>query len=178
MRRRARHDRSGPGPAGIAILLAIAALLAAASGPAEARSKRRMPPDVVLHPDRGMGISRFSKASHDQRLFKSLNDATRLPLRDPALDPYNLVDRGTSTYDIQTGQIHGSLTDHYAAIRRGEETERRNRQQRARLDKAASPEGVESLLSKFKSTSSRATVPTGSGSRSSRSTAGPDAPAR
>lgn len=111
-----------------------------------------------------MGITRFSKASHDQRLFKSVNEATRLPLRDPGIDPYNLVDRGVSTYDIQTGQIHGSLTDHYAAIRRGEEDDRRNRQERARIEKATSPEG---MLETLKATSAavRATALPGSGSR-------------
>lgn len=148
----------------LAIMLGVSALVSLAAGPAEARSKRRLPPDVVLHPDRGMGITRFSKASHDQRLFKPLNEATRLPLRDAGIDPYNLVDRGVSTYDIQTGQIRGSLTDHYSAIRRGEETDRRNRQERARIEKATSPEGMLATL-KATSAAARATAQPGTGSR-------------
>ncbi len=147
---------------GIAIALVAATLVAFGAEPARAKTKRRLPPDVVLHPDRGMGFSRFSKASHDQRLFKSLNDATRLPLRDPALDPYNLVDRGVSTYDIQTGQIRGSLTDHYAEIRRGEETDRRHRKERARIDKVSSPEAMATTL-KAPPSASRAMITPGTG---------------
>lgn len=108
-----------------------------AAGPAQARSRRQLPPDVILHPDRGIGISRFSKASHDQRLFKSINNGTRLPGYDPAIDPYNNVLSQGSTYDIQTGQVRGSLSDHYAEIRREEENARRQRQERARQLKAA-----------------------------------------
>jgi len=162
----------------LAAFLALVALatLVSAPGPADARTKRRLPPDVVLHPDRGMGFTRFSKSSHDQRLFKPLNDATRLPTRDPGLDPYNLIDRGVSTYDIQTGQIRGSLTDYYSTIRHGEETDRRNRQQRARIDKASSPEGV---ISTFKSlqSASRATVTPNSGSGPAHGTPGSSNPA-
>lgn len=162
MLRIARAPSGGRLCPALAVVVALAALLG--PGAAEARSKRRMPPDVVLHPDRGMGITRFSKSTHDQRLFKSLNSATRLPRRDPHLDPYNLHDRGVSTYDIQTGQIRGSLSDHYESIKRGEETDRRHRQERARQEKAASPENA---LAKFKSlpAASRATVPPGATSR-------------
>jgi hypothetical protein len=173
-----RNSRASSGrvlrPA-LAAVVALATLLG--PGKAEARSKRRMPPDVVLHPDRGMGITRFSKSTHDQRLFKSLNSATRLPLRDPHLDPYNLHDRGVSTYDIQTGQIRGSLTDHYEAIKRGEETDRRHRQERARHEKASSPENA---LATFKSLSaaSRATVPPGATSRPASAAAGNASPPR
>lgn len=167
----AARARTG-GPVGrVAFLLVAAAIVAGSAGVSEARSKRRLPPDVVLHPDRGLGISRFSKASHDQRLFKSLNEATRLPLRDPNLDPYNLLDRGGSTYDIQTGQIRGSLTDHYAAIRRGEETDRRHRQERARIEKKTSPD---SALDTLKSPSGAARAPgaTDTASRPSREATG------
>ena len=118
-------------------LLACLAVSTLAAGPAQARSRRQLPPDVILHPDRGIGISRFSKASHDQRLFKSINNGTRLPGYDPAIDPYNNVLSQGSTYDIQTGQVRGSLSDHYAEIRREEENARRQRQERARQLKAA-----------------------------------------
>ena len=162
MPRRLGNVRTPAARRALALAVAAAALLAFGAAPARAKTKRRLPPDVVLHPDRGMGFSRFSKASHDQRLFKSLNDATRLPLRDPALDPYNLVDRGVSTYDIQTGQIRGSLTDHYAEIRRGEETDRRHRKERARIDKVSSPEAMATTL-KAPPSASRAMITPGTG---------------
>lgn len=166
------HTFRGPGRIGpIAALLIAASFIGTGAAPAEARSKRRLPPDVVLHPDRGLGITRFSKASHDQRLFKSLNEATRLPVRDPNLDPYNLVDRGVSTYDIQTGQIRGSLTDHYTEIRRGEENARRYQQERARIERASSPEAA-LAATKTPSAASRARTAQESATRPSRGTAG------
>jgi hypothetical protein len=84
----------------------------------------RPPPDVTLHPDRGMTFSRFSKTSHDQRVFKAMNQATRLPVMDPAVDPYNLGLR-SNVYDPQSGQIRGSLSDAYQSIRRAQEASRR-----------------------------------------------------
>lgn len=155
----------------IAAVLVAAGILCGVTAPAEARSKRRLPPDVSLHPDRGLGITRFSKSSHDQRLFKSLNEATRLPGRDPGLDPYNMLDRGVSTYDIQTGQIRGSLTDHYSAVRRGEEEHRRHQQDRARIERASSPEEA---LAAMKTATSR--VKTGASDRPARSNATGSAP--
>jgi hypothetical protein len=84
----------------------------------------RPPPDVTLHPDRGMSFTRFSKTSHDQRVFKPLNQGTRLPLMDPAIDPYNLVMK-PSVYEPQTGQVRGSITDAYRSIRRAQDASRR-----------------------------------------------------
>jgi hypothetical protein len=107
----------------IGFALAVLSLTGPSAG--WARSKRlRPPPDVTLHPDRGMTFSRFGKTSHDQRVFKSLNQGTRLPVMDPSIDPYNL-NLKSSVYEPQTGQIRGSLNDAYTSVRRAQEASHR-----------------------------------------------------
>lgn len=134
--------------AGVTILALGVGLSA---GPAEARSRRASrPPNVAVHPDRGMGFTRFSKTSHDQKLLSPLNQGTKLPGVDPSIDPYNLGPK-PSTYDIQTGTIHGSLGDHDRDIRRAEDAARRNSQQaaeasRSRLPAASALPTMRSLL--------------------------------
>ncbi|HZR84840.1 MAG TPA: hypothetical protein VFD92_27340 [Candidatus Binatia bacterium] len=102
--------------------------------------KRRLrpPPDVTLHPDRGMPFGRFSKTTHDQRVFKPLNQGTRLPVMDPAIDPYNLGTRG-GVYDPQTGQIRGSLVDTATDLRRAQEGIRRAEQAEAAARRSIVP---------------------------------------
>ncbi len=110
-----------------ALLLATLAI-ALLPAPAQARSKRlRPPPNVLLHPDRGMTFGRLSKIEHDQRAFKPLNQGTRLPKIDPAIDPYQPAVR-PNVYDPQTGVIRGSLSDALRAVRRGEDLTKRSRE--------------------------------------------------
>jgi hypothetical protein len=131
-----------PGSVGLCLrtgaAIAVAAVwLAMPAAPAFAGGKRlRPPPSVSLHPDRGMTFSRFSKTSHDQRVFGPLNQATRLPVMNPAIDPYNLHAR-SSVYDPQTGQIRGSVTDAARDIRRAQEAIRRAEAASRRASKAA-----------------------------------------
>lgn len=111
---------------GIAVALVVAATAIAAWPPcAEARSKRlRPPPDVTVDRDRGMTFRRLSKTTHDQRLFKPLNQATRLPRMDSAIDPYDIVSH-SGTYEPQTGVIRGSLSDKMRDLRRVQDASRR-----------------------------------------------------
>jgi hypothetical protein len=135
-------------PRRTALVAAIAAAIAFAGALPEeafAGGKRLRPPaSVSLHPDRGMTFGRYSKTSHDQRVFKPLNQGTRLPTMDPAIDPYNLNMR-TSVYEPSTGQIRGSLTDTVRDMRRAQEASRRAaREASARRKQAGSGESGDS----------------------------------
>lgn len=85
-----------------------------------------------------MGFTRFSKTSHDQKLLSPLNQGTKLPGVDPSIDPYNLGPK-PSTYDIQTGAIHGSLGDRDRDLRRAEDAARRHSQQAADASRSRLP---------------------------------------
>ena len=86
-----------------------------------------------------MPFGRLSKTSHDQRIFKPLNQGTRLVVMDPAVDPYNSVISG-SVYDPQSGSIRGSLTDTVREMRRFEEASRHGRSKKSASESAPSGE--------------------------------------
>ena len=119
VRRLRLRFRAGSGPF-YAVLLVLLSL----ATPALARSNRlRPPPDVDLDPDRGMTFGRMSKITHDQKAFRSFNQATRPGVLDPAIDPYSPLSK--NQYDPDTGLVHGSLNDAAKAMRQNEDTSRR-----------------------------------------------------
>lgn len=102
----------------------MAAVLTAPTGAVAGKHRLRPPPDVLLHPDRGMPFSRFQKQTHDQRSFKPFNQGTRPSVMDTAVDPYILGDRA-SYYDIRTGLIRNSITDNLHDMKRNEQMTRK-----------------------------------------------------
>lgn len=116
----ARGAARRPSLRALALGLVVAAVLTAPTG-ALARDKRlRPPPDVLLHPDRGMPFSRFAKTTHDQRSFKPFNQGTRLPVMDASIDPYNLGAK-PSYYDVRSGLVRNSITDNLHDMKRNEQ---------------------------------------------------------
>jgi hypothetical protein len=109
----------------VGISFAVATAIGVSPMPALARSNRlRPPPDVDLDPDRGMTFGRMSKITHDQRAFRSFNQATRPGGVDPGADPYTPVSK--NQYDPDTGIVHGSLNDAARQMRQAEDASRRS----------------------------------------------------
>lgn len=112
--------------------MALAATVALVYSPALAKTKRlQPPPNVNLRQDRGMTFTRFPKIEQDQRVFKPINQATRLPGIDPKIEPYNLP-LGSDTYHPHTGVVRGGLVDANRDVRRSQDALRRRRQEQRR----------------------------------------------
>jgi len=123
----------------IAAVTALALLVGPLAAVAHARGQRsHRPPNIFLNPDRGLGFTRFSKASHDRKLFDSVHHATTLPGLDPAIEPYNLTPKA-STYDVQSGNVRGSLSDRMHEIQRADDAARRDAKRYERAGRALQP---------------------------------------
>jgi hypothetical protein len=108
----------------LGLAIAVALSVGLVPTPAYAKPARlRPPPDVDLDPDRGMTFGRMSKITHDQKAFKSFNQATRPGVLDPTIDPYTPLVK--NQYDPDNGIVHGSLNDAAKLLRQLEDVERR-----------------------------------------------------
>ena len=114
----------------LGLAIAVALCLGLAPTPGYAKPARlRPPPDVDLDPDRGMTFGRMSKITHDQKAFKSFNQATRPGVLDQSIDPYTPLTK--NQYDPDNGIVHGSLNDSAKLLRQLEDVERHQETQLA-----------------------------------------------